>query len=601
MSSKKEMEKNSNPYDSEILKKISGVFIKLNNMTEKINSKKPEIVIFILYTILHFVICAFHEPWYDEAVAWMIAKYSSVMNIMFEIPHYEGHPQLWFFVLMPFARLGIPYELSLNIVGYIFAGLSVYIILFKSPFPKLVRWLLPFTYFYLYQYGVIVRPYCIMMLAFLLLGMTYKKRDDKPIWHTLSLALLALTSAYGVALAGCIALVWVIKIVWRRSLKDIIASIKSDKRVHCLFGLLVFAICLMLTLLPKDDTYARVVFKNFTDKNSVLFQLVYMIFILPLDVTCTNVYSENEFLVLTKIESYELITMCLIGILLWCVLIYFAKRTKTILELVLPYVGFSVFASLVYFTRHHMGISLMFFVYWAYVSAEKSGEKDGKTSKEKTYVGLINSMTIIVGSLMIVMSLFWTVGACIIEVQKTYAFGREEAKFINDNNLTKYNIMAEWFVEDRPGDYDKFIIDPETGEKRINYEAKRILANYCAYVDNIDPYFDHNIFYNYMDGKESDTFLAHKVYPDEYNNEILEKWKQYGYPDILVGTPAIDALFGSEISIKDDYALVFLHPMSMVWKYERELYWSEIYIRRDLLDESGLKEIIHNGLFYKEE
>lgn len=592
----------ANVNDVYILKSIADIFTKMNSFAEKINGKMPEIIIFVLYSVLHFVICAFHEPWYDEAVAWMIAKYSSVSNILFEIGHYEGHPQLWFFILMPFARLGVPYEAALNIVSFIFCGLSVYIILFKSPFPRLIRWLLPFTYFYFYQYGVIARPYCIMMLAFLLIAMTYNSRNEKPWRVVASLALLASASAYGIAFAGCMAFLWVIEIIKGRKVKDIIKSIKTDKRVHALSALLLFALCLLAMLMPKEDTYARVIFKNFSGKNSLIFQLFYMIFILPADVTCTNVYSENEFLVLTHFESYELVSAGIIGALIWCALIYFAKKKRLLAELIIPYAGFAVFASCVYFTRHHMGIALLYLVYWAYICINKPVEDN--EGKDDTSLSLpdniITKTSIIAAALMIIMSLFWTVGACVLEIQKTYAFGREEAKFIKDNNLTKYNIMAEWFVEEGNSG-NAVYTDPETGEQKIDYSKKRILANYCAFVDNINPYFDKNIFYNYMDGGESDTFLAHKVYPDEYNRNMLEKWKEYGYPDVLVGRPALAAVFGDEIDIKKDYALVFVHPSSMIWKYEREIGWSEIFIRRDLLEESGLEEIIHNNLFYIEE
>ena len=59
----------TNANDITILKSIADIFTKMNSFAEKINGKMPEIIIFVLYSVLHFVICAFHEPWYDEAVA----------------------------------------------------------------------------------------------------------------------------------------------------------------------------------------------------------------------------------------------------------------------------------------------------------------------------------------------------------------------------------------------------------------------------------------------------------------------------------------------------------------------------------------------------
>ena len=63
----------------------------------------------ILYCVLHFVIGHYHEPWFDEAQAWQIAKCASIKEILFKIPHYEGHPPLWHLILAIPAKLGVPY------------------------------------------------------------------------------------------------------------------------------------------------------------------------------------------------------------------------------------------------------------------------------------------------------------------------------------------------------------------------------------------------------------------------------------------------------------------------------------------------------------
>ena len=78
----------------------------------------------------------FHEPWFDEAQAWAIARSGSLKEILFEIPHYEGHPPLWDLILLPFAKLGAPYELSLAIVNIFFMTLAVAVLLFQVTFSK---------------------------------------------------------------------------------------------------------------------------------------------------------------------------------------------------------------------------------------------------------------------------------------------------------------------------------------------------------------------------------------------------------------------------------------------------------------------------------
>ena len=74
---------------------------------------KCDVITLIIYLLGVCTVSFFHEPWFDEAQAWAIARSGSLKEILFEIPHYEGHPPLWHLILVPFAKLGAPYELSL--------------------------------------------------------------------------------------------------------------------------------------------------------------------------------------------------------------------------------------------------------------------------------------------------------------------------------------------------------------------------------------------------------------------------------------------------------------------------------------------------------
>ena len=58
------------------------------------------IVVTVVVSIAVIVGMSFHEPWFDEAQAWQIARSASLREILFEIPHYEGHPQLWHLILL---------------------------------------------------------------------------------------------------------------------------------------------------------------------------------------------------------------------------------------------------------------------------------------------------------------------------------------------------------------------------------------------------------------------------------------------------------------------------------------------------------------------
>ncbi len=130
-----------------------------------IKNKKAECIAFTAYVIGLIVIVLFHEEWFDEAQAWEIARCASLKDILFKIPHYEGHPPLWHLLLVPFAKTGMPFKFSLHFLAILFSTSAMGLLIFKSPFPRIIRCLLPFTYFFFYQYGVVARPYSLMMLA----------------------------------------------------------------------------------------------------------------------------------------------------------------------------------------------------------------------------------------------------------------------------------------------------------------------------------------------------------------------------------------------------------------------------------------------------
>ena len=100
-----------------------------------------------LYCIMHLVMMVFHEPWYDEAEAWQIARCNSIFDILFTVPHYEGHPPLWHLLLMIPAKVGLPYELSLSLVSLAFSATAVALFLKYAPFNTWIKVFAPFTYF----------------------------------------------------------------------------------------------------------------------------------------------------------------------------------------------------------------------------------------------------------------------------------------------------------------------------------------------------------------------------------------------------------------------------------------------------------------------
>ena len=119
------------------------------SLYNKIESFKPnvlEIICFVLYIISTITLSCFHEPWFDEFQSWGISK-DSIYNILFVIPHYEAHPPLWHLILKCFTSFDIPAELSIKIPNLLFMFASIWLLLFKSPFPRIIRLVLHILFF----------------------------------------------------------------------------------------------------------------------------------------------------------------------------------------------------------------------------------------------------------------------------------------------------------------------------------------------------------------------------------------------------------------------------------------------------------------------
>jgi len=155
----------------------------------------------------------YHEKWADEAQAWLIARDLPLSLIWFYELRYEGSPGLWHTILWIAQHVfHLRYD-SLGLIGMAGATAGVALLIFKAPFPRYIRWPLAFTYFMVYQYAVIARPYTLLPLFCFAAAILFKDLEH-PERMTIVLVLLANLSLHGTILAGCFGLAYVID-AWR--------------------------------------------------------------------------------------------------------------------------------------------------------------------------------------------------------------------------------------------------------------------------------------------------------------------------------------------------------------------------------------------------
>lgn len=553
--------------------KFADGILSFSGRIEKIKGKMPEMIVFVLYAVLHFVITAFHEPWFDEATAWQISRCATLSDILFVVPHYEGHPQLWHLILLPFARLGAPYELSLSLVSFFFSGCAVALIVYKSPFPRVIRWLLPFTYFIFYQYGVISRPYCVMLLAFVLMAVCYQKRNECPGRYALSLALLCATSAFGIVIAGGVALVWLIEVWEKDSIAAFFKRIRSDRRIWWLLALLVIALFFVVSIIPAKNTFATNLTVQPGTGNPLWIRLFYMLFVSLSDVLVTDAYGGYDLLTTVMFSPLDLCMAGIFGIVLMGIIWCYGSRKKTTFLFFVPYIFFGVTAAVLYINIHHIGIVQFLLLFWLWISLERP-QAEVKSKRINMSGKHIYRVTAIGSAFCLCVLLVWNISSCIQEITKEYSVGKGLVEFIKENQLDDYKIMTNW----------QCIYDNNNQELLLSEDT-----NHCPFAMDIAPYFDRNIICNFADGKMEGNYISHIRPSQEEIEATYAKWRSYGKPDVLLNASALARVWpDGEVDMRD-YVPVYTQKADQIWKMTAENTYAHIYVRRELAEELGLK------------
>lgn len=564
---------------------------KITTNSKIFNSKKPEYIVLVLFVVLYCTITAFHEPWFDEAQAWEIGKCASLYDLLFEIPHYEGHPAFWSLILAIPAKLGVPFEIGLKTIGFLVSTTSVLVILFKTKYPRGMRLVLPFTYFIFYQYGVIVRPYCLMVLAFLLLTMVFPERHKNPWRFVLVLMLLCCTGAYAIIMAGGIALCYVWDVIREKGIKRLFTELFTDRRTVALFALLLLALFLIIQILPKENTLST--FSGSGEKNSILQNLLVTLFTFIGESTLTtgSWFSADDVLVQTaEIHLPELLIMVLLGIVLWFLIIGVSSK-KLIKFFAVPYIMLALFASFVYFGVHHIGVVYALLLFWTGILFQDENRYEiGRiwiqiiTKNEKDKKLITYSVSILAIACLII-PVYWNITSCICDVKWEYGYGRSMAKWIRDYELENCSFFTTWGWK---------------AAKENDSPEVKLLAGNTYLAGNavvINAYFDHNLCQNLNGGRDDEAYMHYKVASWEEQEKALQEWKEMDVPDVLLARANISAVY-DDVSYHD-YSLVRLMPNTSIWKGNVSFSPYPVFIRNEIMEEHDLSALEIEGLNYR--
>ena len=167
-----------------------------------------------LYAVLTFVAVLHHQPWRDEAQSWLIVRDLGLWDLIRQMP-YEGTPPLWHLLVLPLAKAGLPYAAQ-NWLHYLLAQAAVFLLLFGTRLPRSVKFLLPFGYYFLFEYSVVARNYVLTALLLFAISSFYSQRFQRPLIFGTGVALLAWTNMHTWAAALALAMLFVLGFIRAR-------------------------------------------------------------------------------------------------------------------------------------------------------------------------------------------------------------------------------------------------------------------------------------------------------------------------------------------------------------------------------------------------
>ena len=345
-----------------------------------------------------------HEPWADEAQAWLLARDATLADLWVRHLHYEGTPGLWHTSLHVVQHLGYPYR-GLNLLSALSGCAAAWIVLRFAPLPLWVRMLLPFTFFLAYQYAVVARSYSLLPpLLFASATLLASAPEPRSIASlpglaglTAVLALTAAVSAHGFVLSVAISLfgTGLIAPTWRQLDRAAHRRILIAAAMYC---------CILIAVASVSWPASDVAFPFKVDlRPARILRVATLMF--------RQAFAGNS--------AVTAIAIALSLPLLW--------RGRGLLLFVLEAAGVCAVSGILYWQAWTEGLLFLSWLTAIWVSAARV--LPGRAA----LTGLI---------LVVTCQLYWTSRSVYYDCRSAYSGSREAARFLSENEIDRHEIAG---------------------------------------------------------------------------------------------------------------------------------------------------------------
>ncbi|NSX25689.1 ABC transporter ATP-binding protein [Gardnerella vaginalis] len=529
----------------------------LRNLQSSHNARTLALLLaFVLYIAIIAIVMCFHEPWFDEAQSWLIARDSPIASIFSIRTHYEGHPPFWNLLLAIAAKNGVPYEFGIKGIQLVCASLLGAWLIFKSPFKhasSLVTFLIPFTYFACFQYGVTSRPYALLCLSLLVAAHYWNSADSKTSSAcklAISLMFMCLLSVYGIAFAAGFTIAWIWRVFSKNINKNlneglsktrnktldfnaifhaikatIIPSIASNLARLISWGLIaIFGVANLALAWPAKNAFAT---RATIDGNSTIAKCFAFIFVMPSESMFTSFYGDISMRRM-PFDFLPIAICTLFSLAIWAFAIKITMRRKLLAVLVIPYLVLTIVA-VRYFTLHHAGLIFVFLLSVLWISHIKEPLSSNDipaifvkiaTTKSRFIKNKALKINLLI-SIILAPSLIWNAFACVNDILFDYSPSRAVAQYISSNHLQNKRFVASWLHNYEQVDESRNVISHEEIDTH----------QYSWLLVGANPYFSKNLIDCAYKNK---TFITNESSSASQQEKELAACAAKGEPEFFV-------------------------------------------------------------------
>ncbi len=422
-------------------------------------------IAFALYSILVMYGVVNHEAWRDEAQSYLTVRDNSLSGLFAGLPA-EGHPPLWYLVIFPFVKLGFPYFFQ-NWIAAAFVIAGTYLLMFRSNAPWILKLLAPFNYYFLYEYTVFARSYCLIIFLLGAIISLYPRRFEKPLLFALCVGGLFNTHMLMFAFAASLTGIYLLDAVL---LKKMQGKVIAAFALMCAMGLYLIPYIVM-----RDS--ANIFDAELIDHTKEMFLTISFGLLLNMNIEIAS-------------------------LLFAALLIPLVFRTKPMLLLLGGIAGIMYILGYKFIGGvRHCGLFLTVIIT---VYAIADNYKDDSLNLKTKWADLLKYGTWVLAGIFII-QLPYTLDKYTADIQRDYSDSKNVAEYIKDNHLENY-VLAGY-----PAAYTCTILPYMDKEKRIYYpefnEFRSHYINDSFYLKRTwalsDEYYVKNIYDRFSNKADS--------------------------------------------------------------------------------------------------